>query len=156
MHATYEKLSYTQENLNGDINFSNAKYVFSRLKDRCPQYYTERKLSARMAAKLLDIDHKTIFQRLKSGKLEHEKTIEKGRNIYKISVRDLSDMLINYPFTNKCLHQTYRLWAKEEEKELILTGVCKGRSKTQCKSKKHMLKFRKKNDKLNSSSSSIS
>ena len=114
---------------NEHYSLSHARHVFSRMRDRCPKEYEEKRLSIRKAAELLNVDHKTIHQRIRSGLLKVKR--EEAKNGYVkrmlVSVRDLADMLIEKPLKG-CFGKPVRRYTVSEIDELKKTGKVSSRS----------------------------
>jgi hypothetical protein len=123
-----ESLSTFPEIYNEFYTLSSAKYVFSRMRDRCPKEYEEQKLSLRQAAELLNVDPKTIRQRVNKGQL---KCVEDVAGNYikrkRVSIRDIADMIIAYPL--RPTHgNAQNKYSSYEIEELKTTGKVEGRS----------------------------
>jgi len=135
-----ESLSTCPEIFNEHYSLSHAKHIFSRMRDRDPKAYEEKKLSIRQAAELLNVDHKTIHQRIRCGLLKVKK--EKAKNKYVkrmlVSVRDLADMLIEKPFKD-CFGKPACRYTIDEINELKKTGRVSTRSYDSYKVKAHRL-----------------
>jgi hypothetical protein len=141
-----ESLSIFPEVFNEHYTISHAKHVFSRMRDRCPVEYEEKKISIRKAAELLNVDHRTLHQRirLKLMKTKNEKSDNGYTKKIFVSLRDLSDMLIEKPF-KKCAGINQNRYTKQEIEELLKTGKVIGRSYNSYKIKAHRLGFKLKN-----------
>jgi len=135
-----DSLSTFPEVFNEHYSLSHAKHVFSNMRDRCPKEYEEKKISIRQAAELLNVDHKTLHQRIEKGLLKVKK--EKADNNYVkrmlVSVRDLADMLIEKPL-KKCSGKPAKRYTKEEIEELRETGKVSSRTYDSYKVKAHRL-----------------
>jgi hypothetical protein len=59
-----DSLSTMPEVFNEHYTLSHARHVFSRMRDRCPREYEEKRITIRQAAELLNVDHKTLHQRI--------------------------------------------------------------------------------------------
>lgn len=128
-----ESLSTFPEVFNEHYSISHARHVFSRMRDRCPKEYEEKKITIRQAAELLNVDHRTLHQRI--GMLKPKKVICDGHPVkYLVSIRDLADMLIDKPLKG-CAHKTSKRYTKEELNELKTTGKIKGRTYNAYKTK---------------------
>ena len=125
---------------NEHYSLSHAKHVFSRMRDRDPKAYEEKKLSIRQAAEILNVDHKTIHQRIRTGllKVKNEKAENKYVKRMLVSVRDLADMLIEKPFKD-CFGKPARRYTIDEINELKKTGKVSTRSYDSYKVKAHRL-----------------
>jgi hypothetical protein len=125
---------------NEHYTLSHAKHIFSRMRDRDPKAYEEKKLSIRQAAELLNVDHKTLHQRIKMLKPKKEKA---GRYVKRmlVSVRDLADMIILKPL-KACSGKPAKRYSKEEIEELKRTGKVTGRTYDSYKVKAHRLGFK--------------
>lgn len=117
------------EMFNEHYSISHARHVFSRMRDRCPKEYEEKKLSIRQAAELLNVDHKTLHQRIKSGLLNVKEETADNKYVKRmlVSVRDLADMLIAKPL-KACSGKPAKRYTKEEIEELKNTGKVASRS----------------------------
>ena len=135
-----ESLSTFPEIFNEHYSLSHAKHVFSRMRDRDPKAYEEKKLSIRQAAEILNVDHKTIHQRIRTGllKVKNEKAENKYVKRMLVSVRDLADMLIEKPFKD-CFGKPARRYTIDEINELKKTGKVSTRSYDSYKVKAHRL-----------------
>lgn len=124
-----DSLSSISEICGEHYTIARARDVFSRMRDRCPKEYEEKRLSIRQAAELLNVDTRTIRQRI-AAKLIKPK-IEVADNGYKkralVSVRDLADMLIEKPL-KYCAGKNQRRYTAEEVDELRTTKKVVGRT----------------------------
>jgi hypothetical protein len=124
-----ESLSTFPEVFGEHYTLARAKDVFSNMRDRCPKEYEEKKLSIRQAAELLNVDHKTLHQRIRAKLLKPKK--EKADNKYVkrmlVSMRDLADMIIAKPL-KACSGNPARRYTQNEILELKTTGMAKGRT----------------------------
>jgi hypothetical protein len=133
-----ESLSTFPEIYNEHYTLIHAKHLFSRMRDRCPKEYEEKIISIRKAAELLNVDPKTLHQRI--GMLKPKAEITNGyTKKLLVSLRDLADMLIEKPF-RKCVYIPKILWSKQDIDSLVYTGKCKGRTYAACKTKKVRLR----------------
>jgi hypothetical protein len=99
------------------------------MRDRCPKEYEEKKLSIRQAAELLNVDHKTLRQRIRA-KLLSVRTERSDNDHVKrmlVSVRDLADMLIAKPLKG-CSGKPVRRYTEGEIEELRNTGKVASRT----------------------------
>jgi hypothetical protein len=124
-----DSLSTFQGVFNEHYTFSHARHVFSRMRDRCPKEYEEKRLSIRQAAELLNIDHKTLHQRIKLDLIKPKKVVANNGYVKKrlVSVRDLADMLIEKPL-KACSGKNVNRYTPGEIDELKTTGKVAGRS----------------------------
>lgn len=78
---------------------------------------------------MLNVDHKTIHQRIRAGLLKVKNDRAYNRYIKRmlVSMRDLADMLIEKPL-KACSGQPARRYTQEEIEELKTTGKVNGRS----------------------------
>jgi len=114
---------------NEHYTLAHARQVFSRMRDRCPKEYEEKKLSIRQAAELLNVDHKTLHQRIKRGLLKVKKDQAENKYVKRmlVSVRGLADMLIEKPLKD-CFGKPVKRYTEEEIEELKNTGKVSSRS----------------------------
>jgi len=110
------------------------------MRDRCPKEYEEKKLSIRQAAELLNVDHRTIHQRIKLGLLKVKKEEAKNKYVKRmlVSVRDLADMLIEKPLKG-CFGKPAKRYTPDEIKELKSNGIVTSRTYNSYKCKAHRL-----------------
>jgi hypothetical protein len=123
-----DSLSTFPEVFGEHYSISHARHVFSNMRDRCPKEYEEKKLSIRQAAELLNVDHKTLHQRIKL-KLLIPKKEKAGRYVKRmlVSVRDIADMIINCPL-KECSGKPVKRYTQNEIEELKNTGKVTGRT----------------------------
>ena len=124
-----DSLSTLPDIFNEHYSISHARHVFSRMKDRCPKQYEEKRISIAKAADILNIDTRTLHQRIKKGIINPK--IEQSENGYVktllVSLRDLADMLIEHPL-KPCACQNRKRYTDIEIEELKNTGRVIGRT----------------------------
>jgi len=127
--SIFDTMSIMPDVINESYTIAHARQVFSRMRDRCPKEYEEKKLSIRQAAELLNVDHKTLHQRIRLNLLNPQKEMDENKYIKRmlVSVRDLADMLIEKPL-KECSGKPAKRYTKEEIEELKNTGRVASRS----------------------------
>lgn len=111
----------------------SPRQLFGGLNSQLPTWYTGRHMSAKEAAKILGLDHSTIREQARAGRMNGKQT----NGVWRFSIRDLSDYIAGGHWHGTRL---VRPWTKDDIEELLATGACRGRTEAAIKTMKNRLK----------------
>jgi hypothetical protein len=119
--SIFDTMSVMPDVLNESYTIAHARHIFSRMRDRCPKEYEAKRLTIRQASELLNVDHRTLHQRIDILNPKKEMADNKHVKRMLVSLRDLADMLIEKPL-KACSGKPAKRYTTDEIEELKKTG----------------------------------